>query len=220
MVKDLFTNPGIFTNPAELTGAKKWDKYKEHLLELDSDSRCCRFGYSISDDAIDVFIENCKSNDDEHRLFTIRNLQNKIVALGHVGITEDGAEIGLSVLKEHQEHGLGNKLLLHCLRWCQNRGFNWVFMYCLTYNTKMVRMLSKNNIAIVREGSDSSAKIHLPDPTPASLTEEWFGSQLAIVDRIYIKNQQVIDACQKMWNPKLVVDKQLESSVQSDHGNN
>lgn len=206
----------VFTNPAEMTGASRWDKYKAHLLELDDESLRCRFGYPINEQAIDTFIDGCKNNSDEHRLFTIRNLQGRIVALGHVGLTKEGAEIGLSVVPEHQEHGLGNKILLHCLRWCQNRGFHWVFMYCLSYNTKMIRMLAKNNIAIVREGSDSSAKIHLPDPTPASVTEEWFGHQLALVDRMYIKNQQVIDACKRMWTP---LDNKLINSVQSDHGN-
>lgn len=209
----------LFTNPAELKGPKKWEKYKEHLMSLDEQSLCCRFGYAINETAMDMFITKCKEEDERHHLFTIRDLHGTIVAVAHVGLMHDGAEIGLSVVTEHQQHGLGNKILLHSLRWCQNRGYNWVYMYCLSYNTKMVRMLSKNNIAIVREGSDSSAKIHLPDPTPATLTEEWFVNQLAIVDRMYIKNQQVIDACQKMWAPKFGVDKQIESSVQSDHGN-
>lgn len=206
-----------FTNPAEMTGASRWDKYKNHLLELDEESLRCRFGYPISPDAIDSFVESCRTNGNEHRLFTIRNLKGHIVAVGHVGLTSEGAEIGLSVLKDYQEHGLGNKILLHCLRWCQNRGYHWVFMYCLSYNSKMLRMLSKNNIAIVREGSDSSAKIHLPDPTPATVTEEWFAHQLALVDRMYIKNQQVVDACRKMWTP---LDKKLINSVQLANGNN
>jgi RimJ/RimL family protein N-acetyltransferase len=197
----------IFTNPAELKGPNKWEKYKEHLLSLDDQSLCCRFGYAINEASMDLFIEGCKKEDDRHHLFTIRDLHGRIVAVAHVGLMKEGAEVGLSVVPDLQQHGLGNKILLHSLRWCQNRGYHWVYMYCLSYNTKMVRMLAKNNIAIVREGSDAEAKIHLPDPTPATLTEEWFVNQLALVDRMYIKNQQVIDACQKMWKPLDTISK-------------
>jgi GNAT superfamily N-acetyltransferase len=206
----------IFTNPAELKGLNKWSKYKEHLLSLDDQSLCCRFGYAINEASMDQFIEKCKAEDDKHHLFTIRDLEGTIVAVAHVGLMEEGAEVGLSVVPESQHHGLGNKILLHSLRWCQNRGYNWVYMYCLSYNTKMVRMLAKNNIAIVREGSDAEAKIHLPDPTPASVTEEWFVNQLALVDRMYIRNQQVLDACKRMWTP---LDNKSINSVQLEHGN-
>ena len=177
----------------------KWEIYREHLKNLDDESLMCRFGYCAPKEIIDKLIDEW-AEADKDTIIAVKDLKGNIVGICHIAITSDNeVELGLSIDKQYRRRGAGSDLLLFALRWCQNRNYNWVYMHCLSYNDKMVRLLHKHNIGIVRQGPDSTAKISIPNPTSASVTAEWFDKQMGVVDRAFIRNQQIIDACKKMW---------------------
>jgi RimJ/RimL family protein N-acetyltransferase len=186
------------THPFVLT-TDKWEIYRKHLKSLDPDSLTCRFSYHATEYMIDKMIDEWAAKDVD-TIIAVKDIEGNIAGICHIAINNDEeAEIGLSIDKKYQRHGAGSDLLLFALRWCQNRNYNWVYMHCLSYNDKMVRLLHKHNIGIVREGPDSTAKISIPTPTSASVGAEWFDKQIGLVDRAFIRNQQIIDACKKMW---------------------
>ena len=157
-----------------------------HLLALPEADRYLRFGYIASDAQIQRYVDSLDFDRDE--VFGVYNRALVLIALAHLAYPRPGAsgpqaaEFGGSVLPMARGRGYGGRLFDHACLHARNRGLDSLLIHALSENTAMLRIARQAGALVVREGSDSEARLQLPHDTLASRLEQWVGQGAAEID--------------------------------------
>lgn len=162
-------------------------KFRDHLLRLDTDSRRLRFAHSVSDS----FIEDYASRMSEYGS----------VVYGHVvdgrvrGAAElrrlgdawgEEAEAAFSVEKTYQDNGVGSDLMGRIVRAARNRRIRRLYMSCLAENAKMQVIARKHEAALRFEYGEVIGEIMPEHPDYFSMVaeaaEDRVGFMIAVLD--------------------------------------
>ena len=120
------------------------DKYRDHLLRLDPESRHSRFGGGVADDFVRNYVELTISLEAVVHGFFVDGIMRGAAELRQLGIHSPGqAEAAISVEKPWQSHGVGSGLLRRTLLAARNRGFRHLHMACLADNRRMQQLARK-----------------------------------------------------------------------------
>jgi GNAT superfamily N-acetyltransferase len=169
------------------------DKYREHLLRLDPESRRNRFGGGVSDEFITNFVSLTLSLDAViHGFFVDGVLRGagELRALG-TGLTDE-AEAAFSIEKAWQSHGVGSELLERTLLAARNRGIKHLHMSCLANNQRMQQLARKFDAELSFDFGSVVGEVEAPFPTPLSMLRE------AVADGHGFATA-VLDAQSRLW---------------------
>lgn len=163
------------------------DKFREHLLRLDKESRRMRFAHAVAD----AFIEDYAS-----RMTEFGSLVYGYIVDGKVrGAAElrrlgdswgEEAEAAFSVEKTHQDQGVGSELMGRVVRAARNRSIKRLYMSCLAENSKMQAIARKHEADLRFEYGEVIGEI-LPQ-TPdyfsmmAEAAEDRVGFMIAVLE--------------------------------------
>ena len=146
------------------------DKFRDHLLRLDKESRRMRFAHSVSD----AFIEEYARRMTEYGSLVYGHLVDGKVRgaaeLRRLGDTwGDEAEAAFSVERAYQDHGVGTELMGRVVRAARNRNIRRLYMSCLADNAKMQAIARKHDAAAAlrvrrRDRRDPAGAAELPVP--------------------------------------------------------
>lgn len=161
----------------------EYERYRTHLLALDSESRYLRFGYHIKDENIHKLCDTIEANPTKHQIFVIDDRDLNVLAAGHISVAGSETELAFSVLREHQGQGMGSALMKRCISWCQNRGIKQGNMVCLATNTAVKKLASKHGV-LVNDHGEVTADISIPDTDLTSIYGEFVESNLANFDHM------------------------------------
>lgn len=149
------------------------EKFRDHMLRLDEDSRKMRFGMAVDD----RFIENYAS-----RINAMQSLVYGYFVDGEIrGAAElraigeeqgSDAEAAFSVESAWQNHGVGTELLGRVIRAARNRGISRIYMNCLAENQKMQRLARKYEAELHFDHGEVVGKVVPSSPTYLSLWSE------------------------------------------------
>jgi RimJ/RimL family protein N-acetyltransferase len=163
------------------------DKFRDHLLRLDPESRRMRFAHSVSD----TFIEEYAS-----RMTAYGSLVYGCLVDGKVrGAAElrrlgdswgEEAEAAFSVEQPYQDHGVGTDLVGRVVRAARNRNIRRLYMSCLAENAKMQAIARKHAAVLRFESGDVVGEI-LPEQAnyyslAAEAAADRMGFIIAILD--------------------------------------
>ena len=163
------------------------DKFRDHLLRLDKDSRRLRFAHAVSD----AFIEDYASRMTEYGSLVYGHVvDGKVRGAAELRRLGDAwgeeAEAAFSVEKAYQDHGVGSDLMGRVVRAARNRRIRRLYMSCLAENAKM-QVIAKKHEAVLRfEYGEVIGEI-LPE-TPdyfsmvAEAAEDRVGFMIAVLD--------------------------------------
>lgn len=163
--------------------ADEYNRYRKHLLKLDSESRYTRFGYIIKDEVIEQLCDRFESNPRDHKIFVIENEQLEVVAAGHISLENGETELAFSVLKEYRKQGMGDALMKRTIEWCQNRNIKGGCMVCLSSNAA-IKSLAKKHGVLINQGGETLANIVIPEATVTSVLHEVIDSNIARADHM------------------------------------
>ena len=149
------------------------DKFRDHLLRLDRDSRRMRFGMAVSD----AFIIDYASRLNEMGCLVYGFFVNhEIRAAAEMRQIGDSwsldAEGAFSVEHEYQSRGIGSELLGRIIRAARNRGVSRLYMNCLAENHRMQRICRKYEAELVFDHGEVVGRVLPSLPTYISLWEE------------------------------------------------
>jgi GNAT superfamily N-acetyltransferase len=161
----------------------EYDRYRNHLLLLDAESRYLRFGHHIPNEAINTLCDTFEGNFQRHRVFVIEDDNLDVVGAGHIGLEGRSVELAFSVLKSHQGRGMGSSLMSRVVEWCQNRGIKAGCMVCLKHNAAIKKLAAKHGI-LVNDGGETLADIQIPDANAASLIHEAVETNISRLDHL------------------------------------
>jgi RimJ/RimL family protein N-acetyltransferase len=149
------------------------DKFRDHLMRLDRDSRRLRFGMAVSD----AFIIDYASRLSEMKCivygFFVDHEMRAAAEMRQIGDTwTHDAEGAFSVEHAWQNRGIGTELLGRIIRAARNRNVAKLYMNCLAENHKMQRICRKYEAELVFDHGEVVGRVIPALPTYISLWEE------------------------------------------------
>ena len=184
--------------PIRSLGPRHRERIAAHLLSLEVSDRYLRFGYAASDAQISKYVDMLDFEQDE--VFGIFSRRLDLIAMAHLAHAtvmpnKDSAavsEFGVSVLPKARSRGFGRRLFEHAMLHARNRGVETLLIYALSENTAMLKIARRAGATVVREGSESDARLQLPPDTFASHVDELVERQAAELDyRLKVHARQV-----------------------------
>jgi GNAT superfamily N-acetyltransferase len=150
------------------------EKYREHLLRLDADSRRNRFGGAIADELILAYEETAMQIGTVMHGFLVDGILRGVAELKPFGAVSPGvAEVAFSIEKPWQSHGVGSALLERTLLAARNRGIKLVHMSCLAGNARMQQLARKYEAELSFDFGSVVGEVEAPHATPLSLFREF-----------------------------------------------
>lgn len=174
----------------------------EHLLRLTPNDRYTRFFAAVGDSIIERYV-NMTINLNLEKSFGIFAEDRKtLIAFAHVTgeeRTSSGkrAELGISVDTEYRNAGLAQRLLDRIIIYCKAHDINTLYMSCLRENRAMQHLASKSGLRVVLDHEEAIAELKLaeyPIGKAICMSHEITYEQIAIVDKIYRRNTELVNA--------------------------
>jgi RimJ/RimL family protein N-acetyltransferase len=159
------------------------EKLRTHFFALPAEDRRMRFGGTMSDAAVDAYVE--RLNFERDFLFGIFGDRLQLVGVGHLAMADKVAEFGVSVVPGHRRHGIGSALVSRAAVHARNHAVPLLFMHCLSDNHQIIRIAGRLGMQIVRDGSESEAHLPLPRATFASVAGELMEEGIALCDHSF-----------------------------------
>lgn len=181
------------------TNIYKMYDYSRHLKNLTDEDKISRFGYLITDYMIDKLILDMCYHPSEHELWYARTDDTR-VGWGHLARNPDGSwELALSVDKEYQRQGIGNKLIAEMLEFAKFHQISEIYMHCIEDNRPIQHLASKHNLRTKQRGAgERTAAIQIPEPSFLEANSQRFKEQAEIFKEIgKLKNRLT-----ELWLPK------------------
>ena len=172
------------------------DKFRDHLLRLDKDSRRMRFAHAVSD----AFVEEYAGRMNENGTLVYAYIEDggvrAVAELKKLGDTwGQEAEAAFSVEGGYQEKGIGTELMGRVIRAARNRGVHHLYMSCLAENRKMQAIARKHEADLRFEYGEVVGEIVPVDPDYFSIlaeaVEDRVGYLLAVLD---VKREKLHEA--------------------------
>ena len=157
-----------------------------HLLGLEPHDRYLRFGYTASDAQISRYVDLLDFRRDE--IFGVFNRKLELIAMAHLAYLPDHpnerhlCEFGVSVSPKARGRGYGSRLFDHAVLHARNRYVEIMIIHALSENTAMLKIARNAGATVVRDGSESEARLRLPPESVGSHLEELVEGQAAELD--------------------------------------
>jgi GNAT superfamily N-acetyltransferase len=149
------------------------EKFRDHLLRLDKESRRMRFGMAVDDDFIRRYAEQTNRFQSVIYGFFVDRDMRAAAELRMIGENWHGdAEAAFSVESEYQDSGVGTELLGRIIVAARNRGIDRLYMNCLAENRKMQRIARKYEADLYFDHGEVVGQLKPAYPTPLSLWSE------------------------------------------------
>lgn len=151
-----------------------------HLFALDAADRRSRFGIAVSDDFLRDYTTAIDFRSDA--VFGVFDAELALVGAAHLALVAGHAELGVSVLPQARDRGIGAALLARAHLHARNRGVAALFLRCLRENAAMMHLARSQNMRIATESGESDACLTLTPPNPFTFTAELLAEQAGLYD--------------------------------------
>ena len=167
------------------TNIYKINDYSRHLKNLTDEDKISRFGYLVTDHMIDQLILNMCYHPSEHELWYARTDDTR-VGWGHLARNPDNSwELAVSVDKDYQRKGIGNKLIAEMLEFAKFHHISEIYMHCIEDNRVIQHLASKHELKTKEHGSgERTAALAVPEPTFIEANAQLWKEQKEILNEM------------------------------------
>lgn len=163
------------------------DKFRDHLLRLDKESRRLRFAHGVSDSFIEDYAARMSDMGSIVYAYFDGGEVRGAAELRKLGDTwgREG-EAAFSVERAYQERGVGTELMGRVIRSARNRGIHQLYMSCLAENGKMQAIARKHEAELRFELGEVVGEIVPQEANYFSIlaeaVEDRVGYMMAVLD--------------------------------------
>src|SRR5204863_3220886 len=162
-MSDLTVNHGADQGAIRKLWPTETDKFRDHMLRLDKDSRRMRFAHSVSDSFIEDYSSRMAEFGSVVYGYVADSRVRAAAELRRLGDSwGEEAEAAFSVEKVYQDQGIGSELMGRIVRAARNRGIRRLYMSCLAENSKMQAIARKHEADLRFEYGEVIGEI-MPD---------------------------------------------------------
>jgi GNAT superfamily N-acetyltransferase len=147
-------------------------KYAPWLKSQDDETRQMYFGVHQTDETIDILVNSVLAKPKEHNFLVAEYKGNWIGTIHLAESNIDEIEFGVIVSKEHRGNGIADRLIDEAIVWARNRGYQTLYMHCLTWNQPIKHLCTKHGLEFNTKYSESETKMPLPPPDFKTVTQE------------------------------------------------
>jgi GNAT superfamily N-acetyltransferase len=141
----------------------------QHFLALDETDRALRFGVASDDDAVRRYVTGI---DFAHSaVLAASEPDGRLAGVAHLALSDDVAELGLSIADRARGRGLGRALSAAALREARQRGACEFRLHCSANNAGMRRLAEILGMTTTADGSDLIARLSLRATRSGDATE-------------------------------------------------
>jgi GNAT superfamily N-acetyltransferase len=149
------------------------EKFRDHMLRLDAESRRMRFGMVVDDEFIKNYAAHAMQLESIVFGFFVGGEMHAAAELRMIGDSWGGeAEAAFSVERQYQDSGVGTELLGRLILTARNRGVSRLYMNCLSSNRKMQHVAKKYKAELTFDHGEVVGQLTPSTPTPFSLWSE------------------------------------------------
>jgi GNAT superfamily N-acetyltransferase len=167
--------------------ATEIDKFRDHLLRLDKESRRLRFAHFVSDAFIDDYASRMADYGSVVFGYLLGGRVRAAAELRKLGdVWGKEAEAAFSVEAPFQDQGIGTELMGRVVRAARNRGLRRLYMSCLAENLKMQTVARKHEAELRFEYGEVIGEIMPESPNYFSIlaeaAEDRVGFMIAVLE--------------------------------------
>ncbi|MDZ4841104.1 MAG: GNAT family N-acetyltransferase [Hyphomicrobium aestuarii] len=182
--------PVVDAPPSGGTIRKLWsieaDRFRDHLLRLDTTSRRMRFAHAVSDGFIEEYASRMGANGTIIYGWFYDDELHATAELRRTGETwGQEAEVAFSVEPAFQNRGIATELMGRVIRSARNRGVRHLVMTCLSDNAKMQAVARHYDAELRFEQGEVLGEL-LPDAASAgSMMAEAFDDRMGYLMAVF-----------------------------------
>lgn len=171
------------------------ERYRDHLIRLDADSRRLRFGMGVGNEFVTDYA--MRITDLQSTVYGYFE-DGEVRAAGElrpIGLQMHGeAEAAFSVEKDWQDTGIGTELMGRVIRTARIKGIRRLYMNCLAENRKMQRIARKYEAVLHFEEGDVVGEVEPLTPNYFSIWREAIADQRGFVMAVLDLQRKFIPA--------------------------
>jgi len=141
-----------------------------HFLALPLKDRCLRFGMALAPAVIAAYVKRIDFSRDA--VFGVQGDRCGLVAVAHVALVHDLAEVALSVLPAQRRRGIAGALFRRAVVHARSRSIPRLFMHFLSDNAPIMRIAQRFRMDIVAGYGNASAHLDLRPGSQATIAVE------------------------------------------------
>jgi GNAT superfamily N-acetyltransferase len=159
--------------------------YRDHLLRLDVESQCNRFGGPVAKEFVTAYVDASPGLNAVVHGFFVDGILRGAAELRPIGSSlAKRADAALSVERPWQSYGVGSALLERMLLTARNRRVKWLHMACLANNLRMQQLARKFEADLSFDFDNVVGTVKAPRPTPLSVMREFLADGHAVAAAI------------------------------------
>jgi RimJ/RimL family protein N-acetyltransferase len=151
---------------------EEYYKFGNWLKGLNAEDRGLYFGISVNDAYIDDLVQRIESRPTQHDFLVSYNHTGWLGVLHIARVDDRTIEFGLSVFEEYRNMGIGGDLIGDGILWARNRGYQRLFLHCVTRNYVMAHLADKHGLEMTTQSGDVDVMARLSPPSWYSLQRE------------------------------------------------
>lgn len=153
---------------------------RRHFLALPPEDLRLRFGRVLPEPSLLAYLDSIDFERDA--VFGVFDNDLELVGAVHLGLAEDTAEIGVSVLPGHRRQGIGTALFKRCAEFARNHSIGTLFMHCLAENESVMRIARRAGMDIVTAAGEAEAYLKLAPADATTVAGQLLHERLALFD--------------------------------------
>jgi GNAT superfamily N-acetyltransferase len=149
-----------------------YELYGSWLREQSEETLTTYFGIAVNSAYITQLIDGIVSNPEEH-YFLIATQGATWAGVIHLArISETEIEFGIMVADPYRGQGIADLLMSEAITWIQNRGFDTLYLHCVTWNRAMKHLAHKHGLVMQEDHGDADVCSRIPPPSMISYAKE------------------------------------------------
>ena len=149
-----------------------YELYGSWLREQSEETLATYFGIAVNLTYINHVVDGIVSNPEEH--YFLKAVQSSTWAgvIHMARISETEMEFGIMVAEQYRGQGIADLLMSEAITWIRNRGFDTLYLHCVTWNRAMKHLAHKHGLVMYEDHGDTEVCTHIPPPSIISYAQE------------------------------------------------
>jgi len=168
-----------------------YELYGSWLREQSEETLATYFGIAVNSTYINHVVDSIVSNPEEHHFLVATQGTTWVGVIHMARVSECEMEFGVMVAEPYRNRGIADQLMNEAITWIQNRGFNTLYLHCVTWNRAMKHLAHKHGLVMQEDHGDADVCSRIP---PASM--------ISYAKEAVTRNRNIfIMSLQKTWFP-------------------
>jgi RimJ/RimL family protein N-acetyltransferase len=156
----------------EFLAEGRYHRYGDWLRSQDDDTRHLYFGVASGLGLIESLMDRIEAEPARHKFLVAQNCTDWLGVIHIAEVDDKTVEFGIIVKQELRGEGIGSMLMDEALAWARNRGYQELFMHCLSRNQAVKHLCEKYDLNSCNMFEESEVKMHLEPASFITLNKE------------------------------------------------